>query len=118
MVRQGAHFQQTHQESQEESHRLEEINLAFIEATCPLSRKLKTYVRPILLYGAPIWNTTSNTNIRTLQAVETIALRIILSKKRQELSNERLYEETELTRLSETIKKHTKQFYTESVESK
>lgn len=54
--------------------------------TSALATKLKlymykAYIRPIFMYAAPIFNTTSSTNIKKLQIIQNKILRLILNAK-------------------------------------
>lgn len=57
----------------------------YIHYTTPLNKNLKlrickAYITSILTYAAPVWCSTSKSNINTLQAIENRALRIIIGK--------------------------------------
>lgn len=92
----------------------------YIEKTNPLDRKLKialykTYIRPILTYGAPVWNSTAKHYLKKLQAVETSTLRIIEGKSRTEIRNQDLYDSTNIMPLPDKVTELTEKFFNEKV---
>lgn len=80
------------------SHAILKYLYPYINKFSKLDTKLKinlyrAYVKPTLLYGSPIWSSTSNTQLKRLQIIENKFLRIILNKRRDQISNQDLYAE-------------------------
>lgn len=79
----------------------------------PLSTKMKTtlyktYVRSILLYGAPIWSSAAKSNLARIKTLETKVLRIIHNKQCNEISIPDLYRLANVEPVWDVIKKKTR----------
>lgn len=74
-------------------------------------RLITTYIRPILLYAAPVWSSTSINNFLRLETVENYCLRKIAGYRQSEITNKKLWKKTKWTRLSKIIFRRTKNFF-------
>lgn len=90
----------------------------YIHFTNPLNRTLqlqlyKAFVRSTIIYAAPVWSSTAESNLIKLQTIENKSLKIMLGKKPFKISNEKLYAEHQHELLKTIIReKATKLFHT------
>lgn len=70
----------------------------------------KSYIRPKILYGCPIYSNASQTNIKKLQIIQNKNLRLILNKPRRTPSKE-LHKLADINTIDAEILKHTRSFF-------
>jgi hypothetical protein len=72
---------------------------------------LKSIVRPILVYGAPVWSNVSNTNMAKLQIIQNKCIKIIYNTPL--LTNlKKLHTQHNITNIKDHCHNLTKKFYT------
>ena len=70
----------------------------------------KVIIRPVWLYGIQIWGSSKPSNTRTLQAFQSICLRLITSSPWY-VTNKNLHKDLKLPTLNELAKSHYTKFF-------
>lgn len=70
----------------------------------------KSMIKPILLYAAPVWSSTCQTNINRIKTIENKTLRMI-SNAAPRTSNTKLHSQLQIDDIYNDIYKQTKLFY-------
>lgn len=70
----------------------------------------KCLIRPILLYAAPVWSNTCESNYNKLEVVQNKILRMIASAK-PNTTNSQIRQDLNMSSLKEEIHKQSKNFY-------
>lgn len=76
----------------------------------------KMILRPILVYGAPVWCSAAKTNLKPLQIFQNKCLRLILSASRYSRITE-LHEQANIKTINDYIKSLAENFYAKRLQS-
>lgn len=67
-------------------------------------------IKPLLLYAAPVWSSTSRANINKIKIIENKTLRMICNSEPR-TSNKKLHEHAQIKDIYDDIHKQTVLFY-------